>query len=301
LDRKISTEAIAPPRYFFAGWEIKRKYTATELRSADVFRLEVTSVFEPPGEECGTVYDESTACPKCGAGATQVSDLRLDLRKAPRTKDIARTIAGEIIISQRTAELIVDNGFEGVELRPVQHKARYEDDPIDLNETAIGREILQRAEAAGVPQPSAGFWIWLNRSENLPLFEQAQAEYAAMRYEKSHQHRKPTPVWYEIARAGTVEIVPPTRTGIDPFDDDSKGRYSCCRGDTIGLNLISELWVSRQDFENETCDIAVTKQHVGVRRGLLRPERMLLISPRAWRVLDDNGIKGFRVEVAHLK
>src|SRR5438093_1063727 len=53
---------------------LRRSYTDTELAAAQLLSFFVTSVFEPAGEECGTVYDESTACPVCGAGRSQVSD-----------------------------------------------------------------------------------------------------------------------------------------------------------------------------------------------------------------------------------
>jgi len=92
-------EGTTIPRYFFAGWDIHRRYTKRDLEAAELFSLEITAAFEPEGESCGTAYDESTACPHCGADRTQVTDLRLDLRKAPKTKDIARTIADEWIVS----------------------------------------------------------------------------------------------------------------------------------------------------------------------------------------------------------
>lgn len=47
-------------------------------------------------------------------------------------------------------------------------------------------------------------------------------------------------------------------------------------------------------------DVMVTKQMIGVRRGLLRPRPMLLLSPRAWRAIEDAKLKGLAVEVAHL-
>ena len=298
LDKAIHEEAKEPPRYFFAGWDIRYCYTKQELRSAAAFKLWPTHTFEPPGEACGTVYDESIACLQCGAGAKQASELRLDLRKAPKSKDIARTIAGEIIASQRLAEILTDGHYEGFELRPVRHKARYEDDPLDLHEVPSGRAILQKAEAVGAPHPTGSFWVWLNRAENQPLLNQAQAEYAVMRSEKNRRPSKPLPVWYQLVATSAVEIRPPTLVGVNPFDDDTKGECRCPRGDTIGLNLLSELWVSEKDFNS--CDIAYTKQYLGVRRGLLRPEPLLLISQRLWQVLEENAVKGLRVEVAHL-
>src|SRR5579863_4143350 len=58
-------------RHFFAGWNLTRTYASQELSKAELFLLKVTSVFEPPGELCGTVYDEAAACQVCGAGGRQ--------------------------------------------------------------------------------------------------------------------------------------------------------------------------------------------------------------------------------------
>src|SRR5687768_6392598 len=81
---------------FHFGWQIRRQYSAAELQAAEAFHLGITA-FEPAGEECGTVYDEATACSQCGAGRRQVSDLVLDLLKVPKTWDLASTIADEWI------------------------------------------------------------------------------------------------------------------------------------------------------------------------------------------------------------
>jgi hypothetical protein len=287
--------------FFYHGWDIRRRYARAELNAAEAFKLEIRRTFEPPGEVCGTGYDESTACPDCGAGAVQISDLRLDLRKVPRNVEVARTIAGEIIVSQRFAEWVADNGFRGFDFRPVRHKAQYEDDPVDLQQLPTGREILQKAETAGAPHPTGNFYVWLNRPENHHLYEVARNEYAQLKRRATRVSGRLPPVWHQLGTVATVGIVPPTWTGTKPSRDDEGGEHRCPRGDTIGLNLLSELWVSREDFEACQYDIAFTRQHVGTRRGLLRPRPMLLISPRLWRALEESGLKGFRVEVAHLK
>jgi hypothetical protein len=204
-------------------------------------------------------------------------------------------------VSQRFAEWVVDGGFRGFDFRPVRHKAHYEDDCIDLKELPTGREILKQAETAGAPHPTGGFAVWLNRPENSRLYEEVRKEYARLKRRTSRAGGKSPPVWHQLAVVLTAEIVPPTRLGISPSRDNEKNSLRCPHGHTIGLNLISELWVSREDFETCQCDIASTRQYVGTRRGLLRPERALLISPRLWRALEQSNLKGFGVEVAHLK
>lgn len=286
-------------RSFFYGWHIKRQYSAHDLWKADLFSLWVSTAFEPTGEECGTKYDESTACPQCGVGAAQVSDLRLDLRKTPKGKDIASTIAHEVIVSQRLAERMTDAGLTGFELRPVRHKARYEDDPLDLRLFPMGREILRKAKAAGAPHPTGRFLVWLNRAENRMMLEQARAEYVASKNERDCRGGKPIPVWHQlVVTSADAEIVPPTRVGIDPFDDDLKGECRCLRGDSIGLNLLSEVSISAASRGN--ADIISSRQFIGARRGLLRPRHVILISPKFWRLIESEKVKGVNIEVAHL-
>jgi hypothetical protein len=112
----------------FTAWFVRR-YTERELAEAELFRLVIAKIFEPEGESCGTVYDESTACPLCGAGRTQVNDLHLQLRAAyqgwpsiPKAKHtgVARTIADEVIVSYIVADLMKEHGISGAELRPVR-------------------------------------------------------------------------------------------------------------------------------------------------------------------------------------
>ena len=123
-----------------------------------------------------------------------------------------------------------------------------------------------------------------------------------------------------IVVSTSLAIVAPTRVGITPFDDgseqsqnqeehldnlsingswcDRQGQYRCPLGHTIGLNVLSELSVDETEFED--CDVALTKQRVGVRRGLLRPKPLLLISPRLRETLIKRDFSGMNFEVVHL-
>jgi hypothetical protein len=283
---------------FFHGWKIRRRYSKAELATAAYFQLIVPTVFEPPGEQCGTEYDETRSCPICGSGAVQVGELCIDLRGAPTGKDISRTIADELIISQHLAELMVDAGLTGIELRPVRHRARFETDPLDLWQTPVGRRILERAAAAGAPHPTGKFFVWINRAENRALSDQARAQYAAAKPDQDHRKRQAMPTWYQlIVNSVSAEIVPPTRVGIDPFDDDPEGHYRCPLGHSLGLNLLSELSI-RAASAAET-DL-VCSQFIGVRRGYLRPRRITLVSPKVHRLFESEHIKGADFEVVHL-
>ena len=98
--------------------EIHRQYTSRELQQAELLWLRVRPFFEPTGEDCGTLYDETKACLQCGFGARQVGLLHLELKRIPK-RDIARTLGGEIVVSARLAEEMKAAGIRGYELGPV--------------------------------------------------------------------------------------------------------------------------------------------------------------------------------------
>jgi hypothetical protein len=221
---------------FFAGWDIHRRYTAEELEKAELLLLHHIPTFELAGEECGTHYDESSACPLCKAGAKQVSPLFLDWRRFPKGKDIARTIAGEIVVSQKFVKLFEQHSMRGAEFRPVRQR----------------------------PASSAE-----------------------------------SPDWFQlVVKSCGAQIVPPTKTGVHPFDEDIAGKHHCPLGDLIGLNRLSELWINRSSYNG--ADIIESCQFAGTRRGLLRPERFLLISSKLKRLIEEQKLKGFKMEVVRM-
>lgn len=94
----------------------------------------------------------------------------------------------------------------------------------------------------------------------------------------------------------SAEVHPATRAGEDPFDEKSYGH--CPRGDVLGLNLLSEVSLVKESVSQ--LDVTATRQMVGVRRGLLRPQPLLLFSPRAWTTVREAKLRGLEVEVARL-
>lgn len=103
---------------FFFGWEIKRKYGKKELEAVTLLHLKIKTVFEPAGEECGTLYDEIASCEVCGANRKQISPLTLKHGSVPK-KDIARTIAGEVVVSEKFAAACKQRGLKGLVLEPI--------------------------------------------------------------------------------------------------------------------------------------------------------------------------------------
>jgi hypothetical protein len=282
---------------FHAGWDYIRKYTKEELAAAELFYVHINAMFEPAGEDCGTVYDESTMCPHCGMGRTMVSDLIVDLRRAPKTKDIARTVASEWIVTQRLAELLADHGMTGFDLKPARHRAYLREDPIDPRELETGRALLAKAEAAGCPHPSYKFWVWLNRPEQAEMAAEVEEEYVRVKSRRIQKRRWKPPVWFQlIFTSNPVRFAPQTRFGINPFIEDTAGEFVCPQGHTKGLNILSEVFAHREDYDGS--DIGRTAEGIGRGKGTADP--LLLFSPRLIKLLKDNNIRGWKSEVAYL-
>lgn len=221
---------------FFYGWNLRRQYTKSELARADLFSFRVTAVFEPAGEECGTKYDESCACSRCGAGAKQIGPLVLDVRRIPKGKHFAKTIAGEIVVSRRIVELFERHAVTGVAFCPVRMSAASSAESTD---------------------------------------------------------------WFQLSvRSTNAEIGAPTRVGNGPFDVDPRNEGRCSLSDLLGLNLLSEVTIHATTRGD--ADLVSSRQFIGVRRGLVRPERVILISPKVWKLIESEKLKGVAVEVARL-
>jgi hypothetical protein len=246
----------AQGKYFFSGREYRRTYSRRELAEATLLHVWPRKIFQPAGEECGTIYDDLTACDyvfsggtqcdlgessvlipasTCGVGARQVTPLFLDGRRIPSSVDFAQTIAGEVVVSTRVVELFRDLGFRGAEFEAVRLSDRH-----------------------GMSS---------HRHFQLKVLESA------------------------------VELDSETRAGEDPFDEQGYGH--CPRDHIAGLNLLSEVWVVAATVPE--VDLMATRQMIGVRRGLLRPRPILLLSSRAWRAVHNANLKGLAVEVAHVR
>jgi hypothetical protein len=115
---KVYKELRKNDMAFFSSWQVKRYYTKNELVDAKLFHLSIKVAFEPTGEECGTLYDETAACEICGANRKQVGLLKLKKGTIPK-KDITRTIAGEVVVSEKFARVIKQKGGKGILLKPI--------------------------------------------------------------------------------------------------------------------------------------------------------------------------------------
>lgn len=219
---------------FFFYSEIKRKYSKKELNDATLFLIKIKKTFEPAGEECGTQFNEEVACEICGANRKQIGLLKLKKGSIPK-KDIARTIAGEVVVSKRFAEVFNQRRLNGARFEPI-------------------------------------------------LFGDRISEY------------------YQLMPIHEIELTSNTIAGSNVFDlsptfDDEV--YCCPQGDTIGLNLISEAHVASNAYLSDN-DILQSRQNIGVKRGLLCPERLLFCSPAVKQMIEEEKLTGFEFEIARI-
>ena len=117
---ELQKEARKHDDFFFTCFEYKRRYTEEEINNAKWFLMFRTRHFEPTAEECGTIYDESSACPICGSGAKQLSPLKLRRNSIPNA-DMAETIAWgeETVVSEKFVAMIKENNLEGMNFEQV--------------------------------------------------------------------------------------------------------------------------------------------------------------------------------------
>jgi hypothetical protein len=235
---------------FVFGYRIKRKYSKEELNSATLFHLKTKTMFEPTGEDCGTQYDDTVACEICGANGKQIGPLVLKKSTIPK-KDIARTIGGEVVVSEKFANAIKRFGLKGLILAPVK-------------------------------------------------FAKSVSDY------------------YQLTAKAEVELSSHTITGVNPFDfsESSEGCevtipgagyfkfekkiYKCPKGDTIGLNLLSEPYVLNSQLIGKY-DFFASRQKIGVRGGLLRPEPIYFCSQAFRKMIEEEKLSGFELEIANIE
>lgn len=221
--------------FFFLYSNIKREYSKNEFETASLFQMKIKTMFEPAGEECGTLYNETTACEICGTNRKQIGSLKLKKGTIPK-KDIVRTIAGEIVVSEKFKKAFEQRNLKGLELLPVE-------------------------------------------------FAKGASDYS------------------QLVATSEIELSQSTVAGINIFDLStcSEGEiYKCPKGHTIGLNLLSEAYILNSPSIKES-DFLVSKQKIGVKRGLLRPEPIYFCSQAFRKMVEDEKLSGFEFEIANIE
>jgi hypothetical protein len=281
--RRAHRAARARGEFFYASWNVRRPSGAGEVAAASLFLAQPLARTEQAGEPAGG-----------GPGA----GIALDTRRLPK-KDFVATLAGERLVSQRAAGLVLDAGLTGVELRRVRHRERQDEQEIALAEVPAGRRLLEGGAAAGHPHPGWSFWVWLNRPEQQPLLAEAADQHWARALPGRRRRAAAAAPWYQLMVVSPpVSTVLPTRFGIDPFDDDDAGEYRDPAARVAGLNILSPCYVAAEDWDGS--DFAETREKVGRAAGLLRPAPLLLVSRRVRELFTAEGVKGIGFEVAHV-
>jgi hypothetical protein len=281
---------------FYSSWEIRHEYSKSELAGAIAFRLAIKPTFEPAGRECGTEYDMFGACPYCGWGERQVSGLKLDTSKIPKGCAIARTIADEWIVSQDLAELVIDQRLTGIELNPVISKRPRIRDRGNWEETMAGKQLMEKAKAAGIKFGTSEFHIWLHRLNQLDLYLSAtqREDHGRDAIDRTRANS-----WYQLNfQSPRLRIAKETRIGDDPCEREGNQRGRCPNGHVLGLRLLSELYVNGSALG---ADFQCTEEMVGVLKGsgLLRPTPLIIVSPRVRRLFEQGKLKGASFDVVY--
>lgn len=116
VDKEMQEQSLS---YFVSNWHIRREYSPQEIVEAKLFLFLLNlRLYHICGEDYGTIYDESTACPICGANAKQVTPLHIYRNKIPKM-DIAMTLASEVIVSDRFVRAAKERGLKGCIFSPV--------------------------------------------------------------------------------------------------------------------------------------------------------------------------------------
>jgi hypothetical protein len=196
------------------------------------------------------LYDERGACEICGANRQQISSLILKKSSIPK-KDIAKTIAGEVIVSEKFVETSKKWKLKGASFAPVYYN----------------KQVSKCYQ--------------LKASSELGLSHNTVAGIDPFNFSEGSEVTK-------FTIAGDYKI---------KFE---KEVYKCPKGHTIGLNLLSEAYVLESPPINNY-DFFSTKQKIGVKRGVLRPEPLYLCSQAFRRMVEEEKLIGFDFEIARIE
>lgn len=124
LVEDIKRKLLASERWgesLFCFVNMDFEYEKEELAAAALLQLSPTVLIRTCGERYGTEYDDTSACPKCGAGRVQRSPLVMDPRHLKKKKmDFLVTItADEWIVSTKLANLLRELAADDCTLEPI--------------------------------------------------------------------------------------------------------------------------------------------------------------------------------------
>jgi len=131
--------------FFFSSWHMIHQYSKKELYASLLLHIKINRMFEPCGEEQGAIYDDRMACPICGDNRKQISSLILKYSSIPKT-DISRTIADEVVVSERFVELYEKYHFTGASFKEINYLGRKKDRPIAYYQLIIPEAVIELSD-----------------------------------------------------------------------------------------------------------------------------------------------------------
>jgi len=107
----------------YYSWSRKVEFAAGDLDVHRFFLWRPRACIEPPGHTCGTTFDDSNACARCGSGRARVGPLIL--KSAPKRSQMAKTLVyDELIVSEQFALRLSSLGLKGFSLSEVVFRSR---------------------------------------------------------------------------------------------------------------------------------------------------------------------------------
>jgi hypothetical protein len=178
--------------------------------------------------------------------------LKLKRGSIPK-KDIARTIAGEAVVSGKLAAAFKQRGLTGAAFEPI-----------------VFNKSISNYYQLVAPSPA------LELTEKTIVghnpFNMSTETYEATEFTVSGGYK----VRFE------------------------KEVYKCPKGHIIGPGLLSEPYIFSTPAINDY-DFFVSKQKIGAKQGLCRPEPLYLCSPAFRKMVKEEKLSGFDFEVAHIE
>ena len=305
--------------FAFGSWTIKRTYSEKELARAQLFMLNVPMT-HVAAEEYGTEYQEDGGCEydgetlehlggtkfrivprrlRCGLGSKQVGPLRLPFAKLRKNQDVYRPWGGELVVSERLANLMSRGEFSGWAFFPISDVKKELTSPLELSDCPAGVELLSTAAAKGMRPRDWDSWCWLNEDVHKPPLERMIAQQRVRAPNQQEGTGSRHNLAQLVLQSKPLEISRHSRFGATPFDTGAIGRHRCDAGETAGMRPISSVSVIGSSWDGS--DLCRTRVYVGgPRQGLFRPYQLFVVSKKFLKALQHHGIKGFQLEVVEL-
>lgn len=315
-DRKL---ASASRESLLLGWDSRynrRSFTTSEIEQSKLFLLHLFSA-AGSGEEYGTWYTQGSLTERCDAyqpsescytrgkavvcalSSRQVGPLRFPFQKMRKGCDVFMLWSGELILSERLAKLINDEGFKGAKIQTIWNTGVHPKSPQRFSDVPTGRELLLRASEFGLDPDSRDFRSWLEQEEQFSKLEEALWQQMNSLSRDGKTASTPSRQFSQlIVQSMPVAVSNRTLFGENPLRPKTGEDCYQALGKIAGKRLLSALSVLESSWDGS--DICTSDVFLGGRQGLFRPWRLLLVSKRLFDAMRQAGMRGFEFEVVEM-